>query len=256
MFKKINLDHCYTQDKNHKFFKSLEKMGFRLQPGHVEHPGKAICTFIALQSNNKRERFYLEFVHIGKGGVPESAPGLSFNFKTNLESFSNNLSKKLGKTNKVLFGHKNYDWLKNSEDRLPGWNFLNFKKQPIKNIFTWFTEYEPRTKAKIQLKPKAHPNSVYSVHGIELVLTEKSKINLEKIFGKKLKPVNVMPDDSILYIENGKKDFFKSIILNCKSLKKAKVKIKKFEEVEFVGHEAVRVRNRDGSMWNLIIIEN
>lgn len=256
MFSKINLDHCYTQDKNHKLFKSLEKMGFRLEPGHVEHPGKAICTFIALQSNNKRERFYLEFVHTGKGGVQETVPGLSFNYKANLEGFSNTLGKKLGKTNKVEFGHKNYDWLKNSVDRLPGWNFLGFKKKPINNIFTWFTEYEPHAKYKKNLKPKPHPNSVYSVHGIKLVLTAKSLLNLEKVLGKKLKTVNKMSDDSILYIEKGKKDFFESIILNCKSLKKAKAKIKKFEEVEFGKFEGVRVENIDQTMWDIIIIEN
>lgn len=232
-------------------------MGFRLEPGHVEHPGKAICTFIAFESKNKREKFYLEFVHIGKGGMPESVPGLSYIYKTNLEGFSTALGKRLGKTNKVNFGHKNYDWINNSVDRLPGWNFLSFKKKPIKNIFTWFTEYEPdKNKYKKNLKPKPHPNTVYSVHGIKLVLTAKSISNLEKVLGKKLKAVNKMSDDSILYIEKGKKDFFSSIILNCKSLKKAKSKIKKFEETEFLKSEALRIRNLEEGMWDLIIIEN
>ena len=256
MFKKINLDHCYTQDKKHKFFKSLEKMGFRLEPGHVEHPGKAICTFIALQSNNKRGKFYLEFVHIGKGGIKETVPGLSFNYKTNLEGFSATLNKSLGKSNKVTFAHKNYDWINNSVDKLPGWNFLSFKKKPLKNIYTWFTEYEPHARHKKNVKPKLHPNSVYSVHGIKLVLTTKSLLNLEKVLGKKLKAVNKMSDDSILYIEKGKIDFFESIILNCKSLKKAKAKIKKCEEVKFGKFEALYIDNLNESMWNLVIIEN
>jgi hypothetical protein len=43
MFKKIQLDHCYNEDKNFAFFKKLGNMGFNLLPDVVEHPGKAFC---------------------------------------------------------------------------------------------------------------------------------------------------------------------------------------------------------------------
>ena len=110
MFKKIQLDHCYSEDKNFAFLKKLSKLGFNLDPQVVEHPGKAFCKFIMLRSKNKRQKFYLEFVHIGKGGDAEHTPGLSFSYTENLEKFS----KKLSKITKVKFTHKNYQWKTNS----------------------------------------------------------------------------------------------------------------------------------------------
>src|SRR3712207_1184810 len=37
------------------------------------------------------------------------------------------------------FFHKNYEWT-NTKDRLPGWNFLMFKKAPIQGISLAFVE--------------------------------------------------------------------------------------------------------------------
>jgi len=254
MFKKINLDHCYNEDPNFKFFKKLGKMGFNLEPGVVEHPGKAFCKFIAVQSSNKRERFYLEFIHIGKGGGEEKTPGLSFNYTENLEGFH----KKLSKVVRCDLTHKNYDWKKNAVDRLPGWNMLTFKKQPIKDLFTWFTEFESSRKQRSLKKVKAHPNSVYSIHGIKLVLTQKSKENLEVVLSKKLGKKTKLSDGTFLYVEVGKNDFFESIILNCKSMKKL-LKFMKDEEITTFGKkEALRVFNESEkrNMWNILIIEN
>lgn len=255
MFKKIALDHCYNEDHNFSFFKKLGKSGFTLEDYTVEHPGKAFCKFIALQSNNKRERFYLEFVHIGKGGIAEKTPGLSFNYLENLESYFKKLSKKVP----LIYSHKNYDWKVNSIDRLPGWNMLSFKKAPIKNVYTWFTEFEDSAKQRALKKVKAHPNSVYSIHGIKLVLTAKGKINLETALMKKLGKVNKLSDGTMLYIETGKRDLFESIILNCKSLNKAKKVIGKYESGTFQKFDSIEIVNNSKNkkdMWNLVIIEN
>jgi hypothetical protein len=255
MFKKIALDHCYNEDNKFAFFKKLGKSGFNLESDVVEHPGKAFCKFIALQSNNKRERFYLEFVHIGKGGIFEYTPGLSFNYISNLEGFSKSLNKKVPCT--VV--HKNYEWRKNSIDRLPGWNMLNFKKMPIKNIYTWFTEYESSENQRNLKKVKDHPNSVYSIHGIQLTLTAKGKGELEKVLSKKLDKKTKLSDGTYLYIKDGKRDQFETIILNCKSFKKFKKFVKKPEMTIFDGVEAIAISNNSSNrkdMWDLRIIEN
>jgi hypothetical protein len=254
MFKKINLDHCYNEDKNFKLFKLLGKSGFVLEPQMVEHPGKAFCKFIALQSGNSRKNFYLEFVHIGKGGIEEKTPGLSFSYLSNLEA----LHKKLKSIVKTSFNHKNYDWKKNSEDHLPGWNMLNFNRKPIRNIFTWFTEYEHYENKKPKKKPKAHPNTVYSVHGIKLKLTSKSKTNLEMILHKKLSKKNKLSDGSYLYIEDSEKDHFESIILNCKSLKKFHSFFND-QTISLFGDKPAIVipsYSKNKKMWNLTVIEN
>ena len=255
MFKKIQIDHCYNEDKNFKFMKKLGQCGFDLDPSMVEHPGKAFCKFIIFQSKNKRERAYLEFVHVGKGGKEELTPGLSFSFTENLEKFSKKINKKIPH----VFDHKNYQWKENSTDRLPGWNFLSFKKPPIKNLYTWFTEYEVSPGMRKFKKAKTHPNSAYSIHGIKLILTAKSKKNLEIILGKKLNSKTKLSDGTHIYIVDGKKDKFDSIILNCKFLKKAhkfipKTKIEKFHEFD-----SLRILNnsRDKKvMWDVVLIQN
>jgi len=256
MFKRIQLDHCYCEDKNFSFLKKLSKLGFILDSQVVEHPGKAFCKFIRLQSNNRRKKFYLEFVHVGKGGIEEHAPGLSFSYLENLEKFS----KKIGDKINVLFTHKNYEWKKNSKDRLPGWNMLSFKKPPIKNLYTWFTEYElnplwPKKSEKVTV----HPNSVYSIHGIKLSLTEKSKSNLETILCRRLKKKTFLSDGTVLYLELGKKDKFQSIILNCKSIKTAAKFFKNYETTIFEGQNGIYVDNISVDrkvMWDIIVVQN
>lgn len=254
MFKNVNLDHSYLEDKNFKFFKHLGKVGFNLDSEMVEHPGKAFCKFISVQSGNSKKNYYLEFIHIGKGGIEETVPGLSFNYLSNLEGFS----KKLSKITAIDFNHKNYDWKINSTDVLPGWNMLNFKRKPIQNVFTWFTEYEPDLRKKKIKKPKVHPNSVYSIHGIKLILTKKSKKQLESILFKKLSSKNKLSDGTFLYIEEGKQDRFVTVILNCKSLKKLKNFLLKYSSSIFEDKESVIISNfsKIQHMWNLTIIEN
>ncbi len=51
MENQIYLYHRHNIDQNFRFYKKLEKLGFILDEGMVEHPGK-----------NKWNKYYLEFV--------------------------------------------------------------------------------------------------------------------------------------------------------------------------------------------------
>ena len=161
MDKKIFIDHCFNVDQNHRFFKKLERLGFTLDKHMMEHPGKAYCKFIVFKGENPRQRFYLEFVSIGKGGIPFHTPGLSLGYESHLAKFH----KKINKLLPGKFWHKNFSWKENSQDHLPGWNFIEFKTPIIKNINIWFTEYEFEKKRK-KLKIPNHRNAVRSLHGI------------------------------------------------------------------------------------------
>lgn len=256
MFKNIYLDHSYNCDQNFKFFKKLEKLGFTLDKQFVEHPGKAFCKFIMLKGYNKRKKYYLEFVSFGKGApLIEKEAGLSFGYQENLEKYFKKIKTKLPST----FTHKNYAWKANSVDRLPGWNMLNFKKRPIQNTFTWFTEYEPHAKKQKMAKIPKHKNGVESIHGILLSLTPKSKKNLETILGKKIKDKVELNDGTFIYVESGKTDRYKSIIVNAQSLKKVKKVVGKSGKSEmFHGQEVVRIDPpvyEKSLSWNLLIRE-
>lgn len=253
MFKNIYLDHSYNIDQNFKFHKKLEKLGFTLDEQMVEHPGKAYCKFISLNGFNPRGKFYLEFVSFGKGApVIETEAGLSFGYQENLEKYFHKIKTKLPAT----FSHKNYNWKENSTDRLPGWNMLNFKKRPIQNTFTWFTEYEFHPNRKKNKTPK-HKNTVESIAGIILVLTKKSKKNLETILCKKVSDRIVLNDGTVIYIELGKSDRYKTIILYARDLKKVKACAGRSGKIElFNGKEVIRIdppNYKSSSSWNLLI---
>jgi hypothetical protein len=253
LFKNIYLDHSYNIDQNFKFYKKLEKLGFTLDEQMVEHPGKAYCKFISLNGFNSRGKFYLEFVSFGKSApILEKEAGLSFGYKDNLEKFFHKIKTKLPSN----FEHKNYNWKENSTDRLPGWNMLAFKKHPIENINTWFTEYEFHPNRKKNKLPK-HKNTVESIAGIILVLTKRSKKNLETILGKKIKDQIVLNDGTVIFLEMGKSDRYKSIILNARDIRKVKACTGKSGKTEiFNGNEVVRIDppNYNTSLsWNLLI---
>ncbi|OUR95635.1 hypothetical protein A9Q84_14115 [Halobacteriovorax marinus] len=254
MFDKIFFDHAFIEDPSHTFFKRLEKLGFILSEMKVEHPGKAHCRFIELDANTNRKLAYLEFVSVGKGGYSFKSSGLSLGYREKLENYYKKLSKRI----KVDFNHKNYDWKNNNTDHLPGWNMLTLKNPPIRNIYTWFTEYEkhPETKKKTKSAPK-HPNSVYGIYGLELTLTEKGRTYLSKVLGKEIKNKMKLKDGTILFIQRGKVNRFNNIILKCKSLKKANKFIKNKESHSFEKLEALMIENKNDfkKMWSLIIIQ-
>ena len=252
MDKKIFIDHCYNVDQGHKFFKKLEKIGFTLDKNTMEHPGKAYCKFIIFKGENSRQRFYLEFVSIGKGGTPFYVPGLSFGYESNLAHFH----KKIHNALRANFWHKNFAWKENSQDHLPGWNFIEFKKPIIKNINTWFTEYETAGRRK-KLKVPKHKNTVESLHGIILTLTTKSKKNLETLLGCKIKEQKVLKDGVTIYIQSGKTDRFESIIMNSKNINKSKEVIgRSGKMVNVLGEEMIQIqppKNKNILGWNILI---
>lgn len=196
--KNIFVDHCYNVDQNHRFLKKLEKLGFTLDKSIMEHPGKAFCRFIMFKGENSTNRFYPEFVTIGRDGLHFTNPGLSFGHETNLEKFYQKINKKFSAT----FSHKNYEWKKNNKDQLPGWNFIKFEKPIIKKINTWFTEYEVGRRKKLYI-PK-HKNAVQSLHGLVLSLSKKSQRNLEELIGAKINNHIKLKDGNTLYIKQVK----------------------------------------------------
>lgn len=252
MNQKIFVDHCYNVDQGHKFFKKLGKLGFTLDKNIMEHPGKAYCKFIIFKGDNPRKRFYLEFVSIGKGGSAFLTPGLSFGFESKLALFHKKINSKLPSK----FWHKNFQWKENSQDHLPGWNFIEFNKPIIKDTNIWFTEYEISDKRK-KLKVPNHKNAISSLHGIILTVTPTSKKKLEILLGSKIKDHKVLMDGVTIYLKNGKRDQFESIILNSDNLEKSKEVIgRSGKKITILGEEMLQIqppKNKNVPNWNLLV---
>lgn len=244
----INFDHIYTMDHNHKFMKKLEMAGFTLAKHMVEHPGKHMCRFIMI--SEKPARQYMEFVHVGKGGVNYGNPGLSLGTETSLEKFNQVLKRKGLKTS---FSHKNYDWKKDSESRLPGWNFITFPNHKT-NVFTWLTEYEFSAKRKKNQKPvPKHKNMVKSFVGISAELIAADIKLFQKMFGSPKHNVFELKRGFEIQFAKAKKSKILDVIFEVPDLKKYITKFKWDELTISDGAPAVRIKNDTKNMWSVVI---
>ena len=247
--KSINFDHSYTADMGHKFLKSLGKAGFVLAENEVEHPGKHFCRFIMFKHGAGRN--CLEFIHVGKGGEKVTKPGVSLRYEGPLKEYFESIRKQRGL--KAQYIHKNYDWKKDNKSALPGWNFVDFRRPAFKNIFPWFTEYEPRPGKKRAL-PKPHPNTAQFIAGMELFVRGADRPKLEKIFGRNFSQKDVRLGDFSLYINSGNSTRISALVVKCASLERF-VKVAKIgKKVAWRGKNAIRIKNPAG-MWDILAVD-
>jgi hypothetical protein len=249
---KIRFDHSFSVDHGFAFRKKLGRAGFKLSDHMVEHPGKSFCRFISMPITKKSGRQYLEFVHIGKGGEDYGLPGLSLGALESLEPFAKKLnSKKIT----AQFAHKNYEWKKNSTDRLPGWNFITFPKHKSK-IFTWLTEYEYSKKRKNRLKKHSnHPNKVFKIVAIDVAFDAQDIHLLSKLCGKPKGHQFVLDCGVPLTYSKAKVSKMKAIVLASKDLKRLVQKFEWDDLTTYNGQPAVRISNPDKRMWDVLIVE-
>lgn len=245
----IFLDHSYTNDKNHKFLKKLEKHGFKLSENEVEHPGKQFCRFIAFTGNPLRTYQYLEFVKVKNGGYDCKMPGISFGHTKGLKNYYNKIKNKIA----AGFEHKNYEWKEDSVSYLPGWNFVTFDKSIPKGIFSWFTEYEKSNSVKRKKRNKVtHPNGVQKIASFHLDVNKAGIKFFENILGKKIKDSIRLSCGTEFYFNKAKTNKLKTIHLECKNFKKLKNNFPFDEEIKFLGKDGVLITNPN-LMWDIVI---
>lgn len=224
MLKNIIYDHAYTSDKNHRFLKELEKLGFRLEKNTVEHPGKAFCRFICFTGLKGERLQYLEFVDVRSRKMQQrrTYPGLSFRYLKDLKAYYEKLKRK--QSLRPEFEHKNYEWKTNSKDHLPGWNFMTFKHKPMRSIFPWFTEYESKSKragkGKSPLTKVVHPNGAFEIAAVEISATPKALKFFSAILGTKIDRDVPLANGVKVCFERSSQTRLRRILIRVKSLKK------------------------------------
>ena len=95
--------------------------------------------------------------------------GLSFRANEPLEGYFKTCEKRLTHL-EPIFIHRNYSWKTNSEDRLPGWNYLNFEKRVLPKTEFWITEFQNRevgnkVRTGVNLF-REHPNTANTLVGV------------------------------------------------------------------------------------------
>lgn len=235
----------------HRFFKALGRAGFCLAEHQVAHPGKNLCRFIMFKQAGGKKA-YLEFVDVGRGGKRVDKPGISLRCEGPLKKYFDSVKKRKGVTANYL--HRNYEWKKDAKSKLPGWNFLSFAKPQFKNIYPWFTEYEPRPGVK-RPAPKAHPNTASAISGIVLSARKADRPKLEKVFGSSFTGKSVNLGGIQLIVEPANTTRISALVIECKDLKRFMRSSKIKSSVLWQGKEAVIIRNPDRRMWDIVVVE-
>ena len=179
-------------------------------------------------------------------------PGLSLRCKGELKAYSAAIGR--NKLINAKYGHKNYRWKEDSKSRLPGWNFVTFRRPTFKNIFAWFTEYEPNPYKKPVKNPR-HPNTAYGIYGLDLLVRAADRTRLESIFGKKLPDGEVSVGRIRLFVESGRATRLRSLVLKCKSLNKFLSHAGARAGTLWRGRKAAVIKNPDPAMWDIYAVQ-
>jgi hypothetical protein len=200
--------------------------------------------------HGKSRLVYLEFVHFGKGGEPINKPVVSVRCGGPLKKYFNSIKARKGIQAKYI--HKNYTWKKVSKSALPGWNFVTFARPAFKNLYPWFTEYEPNP-GKKRVPPPPHPNTAQAIAGIELVVRAEDRPKLQKVFGKSFTGEEVHLGGIRLFLVPGKATRIAAVIIDCKSLKRFMKHAKIRSKVSWRGQDAALIKNPARGMWDIHI---
>lgn len=210
---RIGFDHIYQSTSSEQVYLDLGGRGFQLDDRCVEHPGATFCRFLKLNSRDPVPMGmgyqYLEFAELRdiselRALRPEASedelwgPGLSLNADHGLEGLHEQLCLSVPELEPAT-AHKNYAWKTDNKSRLPGWNFLYFKKPLLKDINLWCTEYEPSPDRPVHQGRFQHPNSAESIHAIILSEPAQNLASIAKITGSALEARFTLDDGVEVY---------------------------------------------------------
>lgn len=250
---KPEFNHCYTPDPGHRFHTRLGRLGFTLDPKTVEHPGEHSCRFIILTSRDRRSRLYLEFV----SAPPHDSkhPGVSFSVKGSLESYF-----KAMRGDRFLrphFTHRNYEWkTRGTEEHLPGWNFLNFKRRsPFAHV--WFNEYETypgRAKRRKAARHfTKHSNGALGIVALEFDANAAGRRYLEAALRRKLDGTTRLACGTDLMLRPARRTAFRRVVIEARSLAAFRRRVKSAVPTEHGGRPALLLKNPAG-FWDIVVV--
>lgn len=242
----IYFDHSYTGDQNHAFLMQLKKYGFDVTDFLVKHPNSD-CRFLYFGKGS-----YLEFIHCPDKNKDLKTPGISFGVKKDLKK----LYEKYSQSGLACsYSHRNYNWHENNKDRLPGWNFIEFKNKGFRTFYPWFTEYEPNPNSKRKFTPVKHPNGVTGIFGHEFIINKAGRVFFERILETKIKDKITLKCGTSFYFKEGLTNYHSKVILESSNLKKTLSFMRKAQMVSFAGKDSILIKNPSPNyrMWDLLI---
>lgn len=273
-------DHCYRSIVGDSVYKALQGRGFLLNPEPIIHPGRLKCQFLHFRSPVGKFS-YLEFLFkdetLQPAGPEEELIHAGFALKIDKdlgEVFS--VFKRDFEWLKPKFEHRNYDRAAAENQRLPGWNFLTFERQPIDDIEVWIIEYEPRPSLSEEdlnerrsraLALCDHPNSARSILGFiwdgrkTSDLGNFAKLSFSESADRSLRleggtSIRLVEEDAAerRYFQD-KAGTFLAVVIGVESLETFVREANPDDMVEIFGMRGARIRF-GGDSWDIVAVES
>lgn len=253
-----------TNIYGHGFDKSqvsrLEQLGLCVRPNITRFPGSQMCRFIDFGNGPslelieiEDEREYLDFV---LDGMKPYCPGISF-------AFARDSAKTLAEID-MMFRHLqpydlhvNYDGT--TDERKPGWNYLNFGVPLVRDTFIWLTEYDhPRPKP--EPKP-VHPNEVEGLLGFVFDLPPRDIRELKKLADREFEDGGIEIAGLRVWLRSGLQDFpetgektfpLVAMVLKTKTLDAVARGIEGVREASLLSRPALHIETNKLS-WDIMI---
>jgi len=280
----LEFDHCYQHISSVEEYDQLGKRGFFVnETPMVEHPGALQCRFLRFHSATQElgERvLYLEFIcnydaeiyrqhRASKGESVDPhlmfEPGFSLRAKESLEDFYKK-KRDLFWDEGIKFFHRNYDWKANPLDRLPGWNFVDFKKNIFPEINVWLTEYESVGKRQSGSDYRRHMNTCVHFKGFVWKKNDKGMKNMSSLMDLRFQDGKILMKDGIsLWVTEptsalgkefaGRKAYpFWAAVLTCSDFHAFKKEASPDKIVEFEGRPAGLIQMGSRG-WDILVVE-
>ena len=283
---KFAFDLAANRSLTKREYFALKDRGFNLLPIEKSHPGSHLCRFLLfknptqISSSVQTQRQYLEFCevldvdsaksyfesinanqdeHFSSVFYLSCNAGLSTFFHSRKNQFSN-----FG----INFLHKNYDWKVNSEDYLPGWNFIYFKKNLVNGIQCSLAEYEHSLESNApDASYTIHPNSVFKIMGVIWTIESEEQLQpLCQLISKQVSTGEIELDDGTkIWITTKlstkidhvftKKTSFSAVVLACKSFDTCLSYFGNGDIITFLNKRAILIKHPE-EMWDIVITES
>jgi hypothetical protein len=271
------IDHTYSLTEKESDYKSLQARGFTPLGRSVNHPGPLTCYYYSFDPAKNPTKQYLEWcispsikkmndemLKNGDGTFPRV--GLGLKTETSIKPFFEFVQKNFPDLG-ASFEHKNYDWQKNHIDELPGWNFVSFKTQLIKDVNFFALSYDKRPENIIKNDAKAfcHKNSVDGVLGLIFDMTHQEFYRLDQLFGTTpvknghiynhgVLIINRLADQELQKYFKGKTESEKAVILHASDIKQF-IKIARPDyNFTWRGHKFYGIK-RPNYAWDILVTD-
>jgi hypothetical protein len=260
----------------------LKDKGFTVDKDIAYHPGQQACQFIHVAKPIAPRAMRLEICHKDTSRPQDEQSGsldpreqwqeYKFRIDGKLDEFFERKKQDWSELKPRLF-HKNYEWQKKDE-RLPGWNFVEYGADPIPGLGLFFVEREPNPQSPpLELAARReyfslryHLNSVHVFLGTLMELKNSKQRQAFELVSQAERSgdCSILPDGTFVQWVTPESDLgqrfrdkkfpIRALILGTLELNKFVETAKPDASFSFAGRTAAQLK-LPPEAWDILVVE-